>query len=73
LVGPFVGRPLPRDSGQRPRELTDPSVFNVRNEKPVGRSPTGSLVETAMLKHLKLLPNIVVKIGVKVKISVIRK
>jgi hypothetical protein len=35
--------------------------------------PAGLLVETAMLRHLKLLPKIVVKIGVKVKITIIRK
>lgn len=36
-------------------------------------APTSLLVENEMLRHLKLLQKILVKIGVKVKIIIVRK
>jgi hypothetical protein len=59
-------------SGRAPA-LTNSSGLGVKKKKPVGNGPTGLLVENAMLRHLKLLLKIVVKIGVKVKIIIVRK
>jgi hypothetical protein len=43
-----------------------------RKSRP-GIGPTGLLEEQVMTHHRKLLPRIVVKIGIKVKITIVRK
>jgi hypothetical protein len=53
--------------------LTKSSGFGAKKEKPVGNRPGRLTVERGMRKHLKLLPRILVKIGIKVKITIVRK
>jgi hypothetical protein len=53
--------------------LTSHSVILAKTNKPAGNGPTGLLEELVMVGHRKLLPRIVVKIGIKVKITIVRK
>jgi hypothetical protein len=53
--------------------LTSHSDLVRKTKKPVGNGPAGLLEEVEMVKALKLLRRIVVKIGVKVKIIIIRR
>jgi len=53
--------------------LTNCSGFSATKKKPVGDGPAGLFVENVMHEHLKLLLRIVVKIDVKVKITVVGK
>jgi hypothetical protein len=59
--------------GNPERVLTSRSDLARKTKKPVGTGPAGLLEEQVMLEHRKLLPRIVVKIGVKVKITIVRK
>jgi hypothetical protein len=53
--------------------LTSRSDLALKTKKPVGTGPAGLLEERVMIGHRKLLPRIMVKIGIKVKITIVRK
>jgi hypothetical protein len=59
--------------GWRRLALTVRSDVAPRTKKPAKLIPAGLLVENEIMETLKLLHRIVVKISVKVKITVVRK
>jgi hypothetical protein len=60
-------------AGWRPATLTSCSDRRFIKKKPVGIGPASLLEENVMVGHRKLLPKILVKIGIKVKITIVRK
>jgi hypothetical protein len=62
-----------RHEGNPERVLTSRSDLALKTSKPVGIGPAGLLEEKVMVAHRKLLQQIMVKIGIKVKITIVRK
>jgi hypothetical protein len=71
----LFGSPVSRvwRQGNPERALTSRSDLALKTKKPVGNGPAGLLEESVIFEHRKLLPRILVKIGIKVKIAIVRK